>query len=134
MWLRERLLPLDPIHENEIGKLMAFFNSMVGSLKIKTDEVQNLIDRLSESESSYKSLVELSPEAVFVHQNGIIKYINHSGVKMFGAVNAQDLIGKDLMDVVHPESHEHVTARIKKYTPNGCPCILLNINLLPLTA
>jgi len=109
-----KLLPVDPIHDNEIGKLIAFFNTMVASLKLKTQEVQNLIDRLSESEGRYKSLVELSPEAVFVHQDGIIKYINQSGVKMFGAADAQALIGQAVMDFIHPRYHEQIKARIDK--------------------
>lgn len=109
-----KLLPVDPIHDNEIGKLMAFFNSMVASLKIKTQEVQNLIDRLSESESRYKSLVELSPDAVFVHQEGIIQYINARGVKMFGAGSSPELIGHSVIDLVHPRYHAAVKARIDK--------------------
>lgn len=109
-----KLLPVDPIRDNEIGQLTAFFNSMVASLSMKTQEVQSLIDQLKESESRYKSLVELFPEAVFVHQDNIIKYINPSGVEMFGAANAQELNGQDLMNFVSPQFYEHVKARIQK--------------------
>lgn len=108
------LLPVEKVRRNEIGLLMEFFNSMVASLAMKTQEVQTLIDQLSESEGRYKSLVEMSPEAVFVHQENIIKYINQSGVKMFGAADTQALIGQDLMNFVPPQSYEHVKARIEK--------------------
>jgi len=109
-----KLLPVDPTHENEIGQLVAFFNTMVASLKMKTQEVQSLIDRLSESENRYKSLVELSPDAIFVHQDGVIKYINPKGVKMFGAGDSQELIGHLVMDLVHPRHHERISARINR--------------------
>jgi len=109
-----KLLQVDPIRKNEIGQLMTFFNTMVASLKMKTQEVQNLIDRLRESESRYKSLVELSPDAVFVHQDGIIRYINPKGVKMFGADHSQELIGQGLMKFIHPRYYEQVNARINE--------------------
>jgi len=105
--------PVESVREDEIGQLTEFFNTMVASLRMKTQEVQSLIDRLSESESRYKSLVELSPDAVFVHQDGVIKYINPKGVKMFGADHSQQLIGHLVMDIVHPRHHEHINARMK---------------------
>ncbi len=55
---RGKLQPVDPIRDNEIGQLMAFFNSMVESLKTKTEEVSNLIDQLKESEQRYRSLYQ----------------------------------------------------------------------------
>ena len=109
-----KFMPVDAVRENEIGQLVAFFNTMVASLKTKTQEVQNLIDQLSESESRYKSLVELSPDAVFVHQEEIIKYINPRGVEIFGADTPRDLVGRSLMDLVHPHHQETIRARIQK--------------------
>jgi two-component system, sensor histidine kinase and response regulator len=70
-------------------------------------------EALRESEERYRSLVELSPEAVFVHQEGIIKYINPSGAKIFGATNPKELIGKPAMELIHPDFHEAVKSRIE---------------------
>jgi two-component system cell cycle sensor histidine kinase/response regulator CckA len=109
-----KLLPIEQIRENEIGQLMLFFNSMVASLKIKTETVEKLINQLKESEARYRSLVELSPEAVLVYQDKMIKYINPSGAKVFGATNPNELIGKPVLEIIHPAFYETVNARIQK--------------------
>jgi PAS domain S-box-containing protein len=69
---------------------------------------------LIESETRYRSLVELSPEAVFVHQKGFIKYINRRGAEIFGATDPEELIGKPAMELIHPDCHEVVYSRIER--------------------
>ena len=107
-----KLLPVKPVRDNEIGKLIIFFNSMVDSLRLKTEEVDGLISRLKESEERYRSLVELFPESVFVHQDGIIKFINPSGANMFRVSHPEELIGKPVLDLIHPDFHEIENSRI----------------------
>lgn len=58
-------------------------------------------ESLKESERRYRDLVELSPEAVFVHQGGEIKYINREGTLIFGATDPQELIGKQALELIH---------------------------------
>ena len=69
---------------------------------------------LRESEERYRSLVELSPEAVVVHNEGKIAYINRSGVKLFGASNPEELIDKSIKDFVHPDYWEKVQDRVRQ--------------------
>ena len=71
-------------------------------------------ESLKESEERYRNLVELSPEAIFVHQEGQIKYINREGTRIFGAVNPRELIGKLVMELIHPDYHEVVKARVEQ--------------------
>ncbi len=109
-----KFTPIHTTQDNEIGQLTAFFNSMIDSLKKKTDEVDRLINQLKESEERYRSLVDLSPDAVFVHQEGKIKYINPFGANILGTQNPKDLIGKSVMEFIHPDFHEAENSRIKK--------------------
>jgi PAS domain S-box-containing protein len=51
---------------------------------------------LQQSEQQYRSLVEKSPEPVFVHYEGAFHYVNPRAVQLFGAERAEDLIGKSL--------------------------------------
>ncbi|WP_167360115.1 diguanylate cyclase domain-containing protein [Halobacillus dabanensis] len=68
---------------------------------------------LSESESRYESLVETSPDAVFVHdEKDQIVYVNQSGLRMIGAERKTDLLGKDIKSFVHNESAQSVRDRI----------------------
>ena len=67
---------------------------------------------LKESEDRYRRLVELSPDAIVVHQDGIFTYLNPAAVNLWGAATVNDLIGKSIFQVVHPDNRHHVTERI----------------------
>jgi diguanylate cyclase (GGDEF)-like protein/PAS domain S-box-containing protein len=94
--------------QDEIGELAVSFDSMVESMTTRTQELERLnevaatqiTERMraekvtQESEERYRSLVELSPEAVVVHSEGKIVYINKSGEKIFGVSEPGEIIGK----------------------------------------
>ncbi len=81
-------------------------------------KVARLVERhrigkeLKESEERYRSLVELSPDAIVVHHAGNFTYVNPAAVKLWGASGPQELIGKSILDVVHPDYHDHVRERV----------------------
>ena len=60
---------------------------------------------LQESEVRYRTLIEWSYEAIIVHRDGKILYLNPAAVGMFGAASAADLLGTAMPDRVHPDFH-----------------------------
>ena len=58
---------------------------------------------LKESEGRYRSLVELSPDAIVVHTQGIIIFSNSAANSLFGVTASQPLVGRRLLDLVHPD-------------------------------
>ena len=74
---------------------------------------------LRESEERYRRLVELSPEAIIVHSEGTFVYVNPAAQRLWGASSAEDLIGKPVLDVVHPESLDMVKRRIREVEELG---------------
>jgi PAS domain S-box-containing protein len=71
-------------------------------------------DALRESEDRYRKLVEISPSAVLLHQDGKVIYANQALAGILGAGRPEDLIGKDVLDLVHPDYRATVRANISR--------------------
>jgi PAS domain S-box-containing protein len=61
---------------------------------------------LRESEERYRKLVEFSPDAIAVHSAGKLVFVNQAGIRLIGAKELKELVGKPLLDVVHPDYRE----------------------------
>jgi len=71
-------------------------------------------EALREGEERYRQLVELSPDAIAVHSEGKVVFINTAGAKLLGAANPEQLIGKPILDFVHPDYREVVKERVRE--------------------
>jgi PAS domain S-box-containing protein len=71
-------------------------------------------DVLRESVERYRSLVELSPDAIAVHCEGKFEYVNQTGARLFGAADAGELTGRRVLDLVHPDYREIVRDRVRQ--------------------
>jgi len=69
---------------------------------------------LAESEARYRSLVDMSPDAIVVHAKGRIIFANPAGLKLFGASGAEEILGQPILDLVHPDFREIVKRRVKR--------------------
>ncbi|MFQ6094007.1 MAG: PAS domain S-box protein, partial [bacterium] len=77
-------------------------------------EKRVLEDKIRQSEERYRRLVELSPDAIAVHSEGKVVFINTAGAKLFGAESPEQLIGKPVMDFLHPDYWDIVEERIRQ--------------------
>lgn len=75
---------------------------------------KQLWDKLYESEERYRSLVEESPEAIFVTQKGMIQYVNQTGIKLLGGAERESIIGKRAISFIHPEYRESLKQQISQ--------------------
>lgn len=57
---------------------------------------------LQMAESCYRALVEYSPDAIIVQSGGKMSFANPEAIKMFGASEAYQIIGKSLLDFIEP--------------------------------
>ena len=76
-------------------------------------------EALRESEERYRVLVEFSPNSICVHRDGQLLYVNPAGVRLFGATDAAQLIGRSVLDFIHPDSLPVVTERIRQVGAGG---------------
>ena len=85
-----------------------------------TDERQ-AEEELRESEERYRRLVELTPDAIAVHREGRFVFVNSACLKLIGAKELDELIGKPVLDVVHPDYHANVRECIARMVSSGDP-------------
>ncbi len=98
-----------------------------GELTGVIEYVRDITDRvraeeaLKDSEERYRRLVELSPNAIFIHSQGRLTFVNAYGAEMVGAESPEDILGRPLADFVHPDSREAVMHRVKNMMDAGRP-------------
>jgi len=63
---------------------------------------------LRESEDRLRRLVDVSPEAILVHREGKITFINEAGLTLLGAVSPQGVLGESILSFVHPDDQASV--------------------------
>ena len=71
---------------------------------------------LQESEGRFRNLLSHSLDAILIHQDGRIILANETAAELLGAATPEDLKGKPLLDVIHPDYREIVTARVNNIT------------------
>jgi diguanylate cyclase (GGDEF)-like protein/PAS domain S-box-containing protein len=87
---------------------------------------------LRESEERYRQLVELSPDAIAVHGGGRFSFVNSAAVRLFGAGRPEDLIGRRVLDFVHPDSVELVREQGRMISEHGAGVLLLEQRIVRL--
>ncbi|WFD12290.1 MASE3 domain-containing sensor histidine kinase [Tepidibacter hydrothermalis] len=58
------------------------------------------VKRLSESEESYKKLVKLCPDGIFIHQKGRVVFVNEATIKILGEDDSKNIMGKNITEFV----------------------------------
>ena len=62
----------------------------------------------------FRQLVELSPDAIFVHDRGVFLYANPAAATLFGALQPDDLLGRSVEELVAPDSRETVRGLLRQ--------------------
>jgi len=70
-------------------------------------------NELRESEDRYRDLVETLPDAIFVVSEERILFVNRSAMKLLGARQSEQIVGKNISEVVHPASLESIRRRMQ---------------------
>lgn len=69
-------------------------------------------ESLKQSEDRYRRLVDNAPDALVVHRNGAIVFINAAGVKLWAGRSREDFIGRNVLEFIHPSDREMATRRM----------------------
>jgi PAS domain S-box-containing protein len=95
-------------------------------------ERKRVEDALIESEERYRRLLEVSPDAIYVCRDSRIKFINASGLRLFGAVTPDQLLGKTPLDLYHLDFRQLTDQRIRQALETRQPLPLIEEKIVRL--
>ncbi|HLP15983.1 MAG TPA: LytS/YhcK type 5TM receptor domain-containing protein [Bacteroidota bacterium] len=85
---------------------------LIGKILISQEERAKYFNEVRESEMRYRNLLEVSPVGIAVHVGGKIVFTNPAGKKLLGADSIDQLIGKPIKEIIHPDQFETARARM----------------------
>lgn len=103
-WVRWEICPWYD-HSGEIGGIILFSEVM-------TDRKRSEL-ALEESERRFRTIVEHSPEGIFIQIEGRFAFLNPAACRIFGVDSPEDLIGTPVAETTQPESREKSRERIR---------------------
>lgn len=80
---------------NQVSEIISVFRD-ISERKKAEEEIQN-------REKTYRDIVEHSPDAVVIAKQERIVFSNQTAIKLLGAKDKDDLIGKNIFEFVHPD-------------------------------
>ena len=88
----------------------------------RTAQLRALNEKLADSEERFRKLVEALPDAILVHGENKILFVNPSCLRLLGARQPEQLLGKDVLEILHPAYRESVQQRIQYCLETGTAC------------
>jgi PAS domain S-box-containing protein len=87
---------------------------------------------IRESEERYRSLIELSPDPTIVHVNRKVVFANTATIQAFGVKSLEEVVGRPIMDFVHPDYKIAVLDRIQRMQEAGAKMPIIEEKFLRL--
>jgi diguanylate cyclase (GGDEF)-like protein/PAS domain S-box-containing protein len=67
---------------------------------------------------NFNSLIENNPDGIAIHTCGVVKYVNAKVLTLLGASTKDELLGKNIFEILHPSYHASAKKRIQKALNN----------------
>ena len=99
-------IPRESYHLDEIQHLIRNFQNMSSSISSREK-------LLRESEKQYRGLVENSPDAIIVHNQNQIVYVNDAARRLYKVTQDEQIIGVPILRITHPISQPMLASRLK---------------------
>ncbi|MBI5578954.1 MAG: PAS domain S-box protein [Deltaproteobacteria bacterium] len=116
------------VQRDQSGKPL-YFISLVQDITERKRAEKDLL----ESEERYRVLVEASSESMLLRNiEGKIVYANPSAITLFHASKAEDLVGQDYLNLVHPEDREESAKRAQRSSMENQPAPMREHRLITL--
>jgi PAS domain S-box-containing protein len=107
----------------------AFFAMILVIASIFIEDYILNVEGLALSEDRYRHLIEWSPEGIIVYRQGEIVYVNPVGIRFLGADRGENLIGRNIIDMIHLEGQPIFRERVAQATL-GAPMNIDKVQLI----
>jgi len=74
-----------------------------------------------ETQEGYRQLIELSPASIGVQVEGKVVFINAAGAHLLGAAAPEQLVGKSIIELIHPDQWPVVGERLEQVVERRQP-------------
>ncbi|MEO8398961.1 MAG: PAS domain S-box protein [Ignavibacteriaceae bacterium] len=105
-WININAIPLFKLGEEKPYQVYTTFDDIT--------ERKRSSEAIKESEERYRKLIELSPNTVGILKDEKIVFINAAGAKMMGAENPKKIIGKNILEFLHPDYFKYISKGLKQ--------------------
>lgn len=86
----------------------------VVAIAVDISEAHRVRVALAESEERYRHLVHSMTDAVVVHTEGRIVFVNDATVTLLGAASQNDIIGRNVLEFIHADDLERAQADLRR--------------------
>ena len=76
------------------------------------DKMKFYTERMKASEEYYKQLIETIPDAILIHSQNVLRYVNKAGMDMLGARKKEDVLGQNIYDFIDCNYQEVAKKRL----------------------
>src|ERR1700687_5068725 len=82
--------------------------------------------------ADFQAMIESAPEAIMVYDYETFLYLNPAAAERLGA-DAATLVGRAVMDFVHPKSKQLVADRFRQLSETGVPLPPIDMSFVSLS-
>ncbi len=98
--LPERVINPDGLSPGDIRKLVHELQLNQIELELQNEELRSGQQKLYESEERYRCLVQDSADGIVVVEGFVIKFVNHTLLKMFGCHDKDEMLGQTFTEFI----------------------------------
>lgn len=95
---------VDPLTQNSL-EMVSVFRDITEQKRVE--------EELITQKKAFRDLIEHSPDAVIITQNGILQYINQTGIELLRASGEKEIIHRSILDFLHPDYHQTAIKRAR---------------------
>ena len=118
---------------DELDHLVSAVNTMQNNLSVYVKEIEAAERARRKSEGRYRQLIETANDAIYIAQDGVIKFPNPQTLKLV-EYSAEELLQTPFIELIHPDDRDMVLRRHVERLQGGKPPSTYSFRILSKSA